>query len=714
MTSQERQAAMLALVRRLLLLDRTDASGYTLTNFAQLSDGAALYSTLRLIAPDVFPSTCTDPTDESVTVSFSTVSMPEVDAQRRERNMRVLLRGISAYTQEAMSTTSSRPVTQGLNPAVLAGSSGEPDEGSTSKEAVQQQQQQQLTHLAGVVVTLVVLSGVPAVLSEVKALSRQEQVVLSDWVKEIMRVHELKPSRRGGAGSGQGVSGSSAHLCPPNGSQTTSGSSVAASSLTTSGAAGGTFPSSQFFNGAHSRAAAAAAGEEDEGYYRNATYQLRHELAEVKAELTALQDAYRLSSEDKEIAEGKYQLLLHDQAKMSPAVTALAGVATTEGGASEVADGESSDILSVWQRRCAQKDETISALKARVEQQSTQVTALREAAAAHEMALQALRRRLKSAEEGIIVKSEERREAVQKLAVTEDKLAEQMKARMELETQVEELQSRVMVLTLDQDRLRGLGHDDVSQFNSSFVSNGSVDRVLALENELDDARQQRDNLQRQVGILQRQMAAMVVPVADVSTANDTWRAQLRQVEREREDLRQQLTTALGRLGDLQRQLTARAVTTATTALTTPRGGDAEQVEEASGAANAGDLISSIAEEGGVESRPLSTDADSLHDENVHLAPGSKTCEAMRREQVILSSLLLQYSYRNLLLQQHQTLLHKDAIEADMSRRRQAEEHLEMRRQAPSSVLTMQRRDVEQGLLETVLLGGRSRMMHEEN
>ncbi|CAM40289.1 conserved hypothetical protein [Leishmania braziliensis MHOM/BR/75/M2904] len=703
MTSQERQAAVLVLVDRLLKVTHSDAPGHDPARFTQLCDGIALFAMLRLIAPNSFPSTCSDSTEED-TVASLTGPMPVEDVQQRRRNMNLLLRYISAYAQEAMRTTSSTSVTHGLDPAVLAGL---PVAGDDDSAAADVAQQQQLTQLVGVAVALVVLSGVPAVLSEVRALPRQEQVVLSDWVKEIMHAYQLKPRQHAGAASEQGSSSSSSHLRSSMNPQFAGGGLVAASPMVPRGTAGFA-PSPPSHRSANLNAA--AAGEEDEGYYRNATYQLRRELAEVTTQLAALHDAYRVSTADKEAAEGKYRLLLSDQAKVSPALGAMSVAAAAECSDSKAGDDSSSDILSVWQRRCAQKDKTIAALAERANQQSTQVVALKEAAAAHEMALQALRRRLKSAEEAIMVKSEERREAVQKLAVAEDRLAAQMRARVELETQVEELQSRVLVLTVEQDRLRGLGNDDTNQLSSSFASNGSVDRLLALENELDEVRQQRDSLQWQVGILQRQMGAMVAPVADVSTANDTWRAQLRQVEREREDLRQQLTTALERAGGLQQLLTASA---AASAVVDVSGGGAGPDGPASGTANADASITSVAEGSDADMSLCDADADSLWRRNMGLEPSSPTRETACREQVILSSLLLQYGYRNLLLQQHQTLLHKDAMEADAARRRQAESHLEIMRQTPSSVLAKQRRDVEQGLLETVLLGAKLRMMEVE-
>jgi predicted DNA-binding protein (UPF0251 family) len=53
------------------------------------------------------------------------------------------------------------------------------------------------------------------------------------------------------------------------------------------------------------------------------------------------------------------------------------------------------------------------------------------------------------------------------------------------------------------------------------------------------------------------------------------------------------------------------------------------------------------------------------------------------------------------------------VEAETARQHQAEEHLGIARHTPSSLLTKQRRDVEQGLLESVLHGTKLRMMRVE-
>jgi hypothetical protein len=734
-----RQNSTLALLRRLMPIADPSVPGYTPDHFTQLCDGISLYAALCIVDPNHFPpvtgTSVVHSGGEEATATLSlTSTVFEADAQVRQANLSELMQRIAQYAQEAMGPSSSAPpVTRGLDAAVLA----------ELRAAVSEP----LMQLVGVAITLVVLSGVQSVLTEVKALPRQDQVVLSNWVRELMGTFDLKPRRHVAAHANPGNGGSPTH---PSGSTSAAVQAAQRSALPVRAAPVPT-PASPPFTAAATppsttaiplptatlvttfttpaAVAVAAANEstqptpaahptlgesEDEGYYRNATYQLRNELAEVKAQLAALQDQYRLAKEDKDTAENKYRLLLGEQAKASSSAVESSGENQKE-------------MLALWQERCSKKDETIATLTARVEEQSSQLSALKEAAVAQEMALQTLRRRLKTAEEGLIVKSKEKRDAEEKLTVAEDKLAAQMKARLELENQVEELNSRVLVLTVEQDRLRGnTANDENQQMNSSFASNGSVDRVMTLENELDEMRQQRDSLQRQVGILQRQVAAMPAPVADVSTANDTWRAQLRQVEREREELRQQLTTALARNGDLQQQLAASAAAAATAAvanlsLNTGRpGGNAESANAsvaaaaaAGGGAAAALNNSSMADGSELDSSSLNVESPRRQANNINSNIGGKTRDTVRREQVILSSLLLQYSYRNLLLQQHQTLLHKDSVEAETARQHQAEEHLGIARHTPSSLLTKQRRDVEQGLLESVLHGTKLRMMRVE-
>lgn len=761
-----RQQSTLALLRRLLAIADPSVPGYMPDHFVQLCDGITFYAVLRVVAPPTFPpTTITAITDDDGEEATATLSLTgrcfEADAQMRRANLSVLLRRVATYAHETMGPSPTAPsVTEGLDAICLADLAGDGSEAALAAASIPAS----LMQLAGVAVTLVVLSGLPIILSEVKALPRQDQVVLSNWVRELMGEYDLKPRRHVAAhatntsssstaagaapasGGGEGGSptkaagGAAATASSPAASPTrpapvptpagpppaaTAAAASAPPPPSTAGAAAAPIitattptvapvPALSAAVGTSAPAPRPTAGDaEDEGFYRNATYQLRNELADVRSHLAALQDECRIAKEDKATAENKYRLLLGDQAKTSTSVGAAASAASAASGASAE---QQKEMIALWQERCKKKDETIATLTTRMEEQAAQVTALKDAAAAHEMALQTLRRRLKTAEEGVMVKSEERREALEKLAVAEDKLAAQMKARLELENEVDELHSRVLVLTVEQDRMRGVSTDETQQMNSSFVSNGSVDRVMSLENELDEVRQQRDSLQRQVGILQRQVAAMPAPVADVSSANDTWRAQLRQVEREREDLRQQLTTALERNVDLQQQLavsnaaaTAAAVTNLNFSSSRHASIGAEGGVSAAAAA-AGVPHASAGENNDLDGSSLSADSPRPR---LNSSVGGKTRDAARREQVILSSLLLQYSYRNLLLQQHETLLHKDRAEAETARQHQVEEHLDIARHTPSSLLTKQRRDVEQGLLESVLHGAKLRMMRVE-
>lgn len=724
---ETRQNSTLALLRRLMPIADSSVPGYVPDRFVQLCDGISLYAVLRIVAPNNFPPTTitavTGDDNEESTATLSLTSRAfEADAQMRKANLSVLMRRVAQYAQEAMGPSSSAPsVTQGLNAASLAAIAGD---GSADIVATAEVPES-LMQLVGVAVTLVVLSGVQAVLAEVKALPRQDQVVLSNWVRELMSTYDLKPRRHVAAHAAPGstaaappaaapvasptrVAPAPAPAGPPPAAPTSTAAPTANTAAAPPPAAAPTpAPAPPPPPPATTPTSASVMRDssdnaEDEGYYRNATFQLRNELTAVQAQLAALQGQYRIAKEDKETAENKYRLLLGEQAK------------TSASAASDSTNVESQkEVIALWQERCNKKDETIATLTARVDEQAAQVTALKDAAAAHEMALQTLRRRLKTAEEGVMVKSEEKREAEEKLAVAEDKLTAQMKARLELENQVEELNSRVLVLTVEQDRLRGTGNgaDDNPQMNSSFASNGSIDRVMTLENELDEMRQQRDSLQRQVGILQRQVAAMPTPVADVSTANDTWRAQLRQVEREREELRQQLTTALARNGDLQQQLAASAAAASAAAVASRLG--AGDNASAAGTGSSAAVVNNSTAPDSSELDGSSFSVDSPRRRSINASIGGKARDAARREQVVLSALLLQYSYRNLLLQQHETLLHKDSAEAETARQHQAEEHLDVAYHTPSSLLTKQRRDVEQGLLESVLHGAKLRMMRVE-
>ena len=219
---ETRQNSTLALLRRLMPIADSSVPGYVPDRFVQLCDGISLYAVLRIVAPNNFPPTTitavTGDDNEESTATLSLTSRAfEADAQMRKANLSVLMRRVAQYAQEAMGPSSSAPsVTQGLNAASLAAIAGD---GSADIVATAEVPES-LMQLVGVAVTLVVLSGVQAVLAEVKALPRQDQVVLSNWVRELMSTYDLKPRRHVAAHAAPGSTAAAPPAAAPVASPT--------------------------------------------------------------------------------------------------------------------------------------------------------------------------------------------------------------------------------------------------------------------------------------------------------------------------------------------------------------------------------------------------------------------------------------------------------------------------------------------------------------
>lgn len=320
----------------------------------------------------------------------------------------------------------------------------------------------------------------------------------------------------------------------------------------------------------------------DASYYRHATLQLRRELAELHSRAGALESQLRLATQEGQTWEAKYRHLLqsHQGEHVSSIHGAAAGLTTSAASSTPTAAPTSlllnatssssttspttatmtvntiaGEDVALLRQRLAQRDDTIARLSQRVEEQASRLSEFKEATTAQEAALRLMRRKLKQVEEDVVRQAAARREASDKLAVAEDKLTVSARVRAELESAVEQAQSELRVLQLtQQDRNGGNGGEDTGALllrNASFASNGSVDRVMQLENELDDVRAARDVAQRQLHILQRQVSIMPAPVADATAAADTWKAQMRLLTAERDELRRAHSDALRRLQRLQ-------------------------------------------------------------------------------------------------------------------------------------------------------------------
>lgn len=692
------------LVRQLLISIKTPPLEYTFSSTEELSDGVALFAILHATFPTSFPTQGLEAgaLNTNPPADFSVSSFVEAETQRAA-NVEVLIFFLLKYMRDKLDGQDAALRQQHINVHAIA-SIGRGPAPSTESTA-------SFVELLGIFVAAVVLSSMPNILVVLKSLPRERQVVLSNWTREMVQRFGVKPRR------------SSAESQQLQQKQPPLSASVSEASIPQSAASTGNSASAvgRFNTSSHGP----CGYEEEEGYYRNATYQLRQELATMKEQLSFAQDAYRISKEEKETAENKYRLLLGDQTNESPGHAMMAGSSTVSSKGAE-------DAARLWQQRVDQKDETIAALKSHAEKQLTQISALKEMLAAQEMGLQTMKRRLKKAEEQVAICTEERREALEKLSVSDDKLTAQMKARAEMENEVEEIRGRLTVVQLELERARGAsGGEEVVQMNSSFASNDSMDRVMLLQSELDEMRQQRDSLQRQVGILQRQVAAMPTPGTDMSaTVNDTWRATLRQVERERDDLRQQLSSERDRTGTLQQRilvLTRRGSMLSESSDGRPPATGGAEKAVSSGSVNPSTAtvpqeseLEGTTKAEGVQQFP-SADASGMGTATgsttntlplSNLPPSSPLRTTAKREYVVLWGLLTLTNYKLIKSDQSNTLLFKDAQEAARSKLRHTRGSTSIEA-APSSQLTEMRLDIEGGLFESILHGAVVRAGYDE-
>eukprot|EP00796_Vickermania_ingenoplastis_P005876 gene5876-4196_t len=612
----------LHLVHKLLpVLGGGSDSSAAPSSYTELAWGCSMYRILHGIAPNIFAAVQSlRERDPQMTAGQAVTAM--------KGNVVTLIRHMNEYARNVLDAkrndfnltalVNASCIVQHALDSEAQDHGGPADEGSQAEEG-----RQQLHVLTNLFVAMIALSGLPNALNALKQLPREEQLVLSKATREAMAAYGLR--------------GALASADPRHSSRLRAGFASPGSGGSTRGAL------------------------EDSGeYYRAKTVQLTRELEEVRARAHEMESRYVLDAEEKRNLEAKYQQLLL-----------------------EVKERPSVDISSL-QATLKIRDDTIKALNAKVDEQQSRLTSLKHAVTAHDLQTEVTKQKVKQLEETIVRMLEDRRELESKLSLAEDKVASQGKARDELQNEVEDLRSQLRMAQLTQKNGGGGGDGEpsFSLANASFASTGSIDRALVLEKEVTEMRRQRDNLQKQVHVLQRQFAASSMPRAGAgvhSAAQDTLKAQVRQLEREREQLKRQLQQAQDRLVELES--TRGALHKAET------GEEARTPQRATTPAAVTPHAEGAAEEG-----------EAALDGTVATAPATA-----KQQQTLLTSLLLSYAYQNLALQQHDILLFKDSIEARGERRRARDPAAVAAGETHrGSALLRQRRLIEEGLLESVV------------
>ncbi|RNF18270.1 uncharacterized protein Tco025E_04582 [Trypanosoma conorhini] len=618
MAGAEKKAAVLLLVRQLLARQEGDANGKSTHPLPETYEELGDGAFLYRILSRISPETFPDALEIAEQAPSSRQNWVV-----RKGNLVALVKHMDDYAHQFLGAPDTLNLMLTIRPADIATApalSGELKAPLTYDIGVDR-----LMELTDIFLVMVVLSGDPVVLQALKSLPHADQLALSNAAKACITKYALRPRRR--------------HETP------TLGDSAASSQYRSVTRRRGD---------ASSHAGIRSALAADEAAFTQEIARLRRELEDANAKVVELDAKLHLTLSEKQEWESKYKKLL---AEAELGRTAAAG----------------EDHL---RQLLAKKEAVVQKLTATIEENHKRISAFKEATAAQETALGSFKRKLRRTEEELMKKNVERREALDKLSVVEESLAAQRKTQTELERQLEEVRTELALSKAECST--GVDHAEVCS-NRSFGSVNSMDRVVQLENELDEARSQKEAAERLLHVLQRQVASLPTEEFKSSAALDALKAQLRQVEKEKGDLRSQLAATIAKLeyaqSNRRRRGSASAIDSETESLLAGgkvRGREGESLPEQ----DATDVV-------GQHPRPCGNQ------------------DGMCRERTLLGSTLLLLGYRNLMLQQRAMLTNSGAftVSAEEAESRSGDVR------TTGSFLTRHRHEVEQGLLASVLNRG---------
>lgn len=593
---------------------------------------------------------------------------------------------------------------------------GTRDEGREAREASQEAGWTQFAVITQLFVAMIALSGVPTMVQCLKSLDREEQRVLSNLTRDAMQTYGLKTGRASVDRRGSAMN-ANRFISPFR--AVGAGASQSSSLSDAVGASG------------------VQGGGVD---YRMKAFQLEDEVKEWKSRSQTFESQFRLLEEEKKNWDYKYKKLLQELEK------------------------EPTQDLAALQASVAQKNEAVEALRVKVVEQQEAASAAKHAYSVQQLQNENQRRKLKQHEEVIGRLMEDRQELENKAQLAEDKLEVRKKVCQELELEVEGLKNEVKLLQLfkNKDGLNGeeedRGEEDPMLVRkASFTSTGSVGRTVGLEKTLREVRLQRDNYRKQIQVLQRQFsvatanfpgAGSPVPFlrpgssparglphgsssaageggggataegSMTATANqalmlaacDTLKAQLRQSERERQEQKQQLKEATRRIQQLEEKIEQEKEHMW-------HSSEVEKGEEGKKGVGENAVATTTASK---EAAPK--DVHAVGEETSlavgTAAPVSSTLATLPEQMYpmskqnlsILFSSLYTYGYQNVLLQHHDLLLFSDRQTGYVERLRQervTKDGIDADLWGPETgigkrLMAQQRRNVEQGLLESTL------------
>lgn len=620
MTDAAKRTAVLHLVRQVLTCGAVSSNGAEGTlpeKYEDLQSGVFMYRILAHIAPQMF--------FDADSICGQTAAGHK-NWVMRKGNLITLLQHMNDYVHTFLEAPNTLDLTLLISAADIANS---PALSSDLQEPeVQDKGMEHLMELTDIFVVILVFSGDSALLTAVKSLSYADQVVLSNAAKACITKHALRPRRRG----------------EPS---TLGDTRVASAHRSAESSRGGDF----FVRGAPQHLSSSV----NEGiHHQYRLLQLRRELDDANSRVVELESKLQFALDEKQEWESKYKKILGELEQQR---------------ASFAAEDHLRQLL-------AKKEATLRSLTAAAEEHAKKIEAFREATTAQETALGIMKRKLTQTEGELMKQNVERREALEKLRVAEEQLTVQMNARKDQEQEMEDMRAELALMKVQTDKT----DDNDFCLKRSFSSIASVDRVVQLENELDEVRSQKQAAERLLQVFQRQLALLPSGGVRPSAAADALKAQLRHAEMEKEELRQQLAATIARLEAADGQWGGRSSHGA--------------VEEGTESLTTGEKIDG-ADVNGV----LARDSVNSNEGKANVREGR---DEFRREQIVLASTLLLLGYRNLMLQQRAMLANRSNGGFVGTLSETVDERKNEEGTYTGSFLTRHRHEIEEGLMESVL------------
>ncbi|CUE75074.1 Hypothetical protein, putative [Bodo saltans] len=596
-----------------------------LTQFEELAYGIHLYDTLAKVVPSFFTDASTKLQSEGLEGSWVL----------RKANLLALVTDMTAFARSALSASDDFDVMRLVDVTAAAKTTSSDDVAGAGE----------LRSLAEMVFAMCVLSGNQDAIAVIRALPKDDQLVLNQSAKRVMGLYALKPSKKGAAPNNNNNGASSSTATPTVASP--------AGRLPPGGDASG-LPVAGELSG-----------------LQHQVQQLRGELRERQAQVHELEGRIDLAEREKKESQERYRTLLESTEEER-------GTTQSE---------------KVWAAQLSKKDDNIRELSTAVQDMTSKNTILKSRVESLEDSLDVQRKAAHDAQEQLHQKAEECRESQKQLEVLQDRYNVTMNAKKELNEEVSALRNEVELMKARQ-AVRGAQEGGAGEETPSRRRRDE-DTTNNLEDENSLLKEKLNAAVAELRVLRHQQQQLSSHTTAAATPARSERCASRALEDEAspEAARVMLSSG-GSLGtsaaddSLEATVVASGTSEADNKALHEEGEQSRLSAELANAQkalstrdarivelekNASSLQShflraqqeleemkqSVATEASADAQALSDakkESDQLRKQNGELLSRiTDRTEATKKEQAILVSTVVQYGHKNLLLQQRQLL-----------------------------------------------------------